>query len=249
MSNIVAICGMETDLSTVHIPLSEKAAQRYQYRMEIDLTGIVERIETKAKALGLNVTEVSRRAGKPDIVRNWQRAVRNRSDLRPRLDTLQSVADVLGISLDWLLRGEGHEAFAHATAPIAGFADAATPFQFREPAPGSTAPSPSLSAIFGAAAGTPASYRLSTDLPAFSLFNGNIVIVDLSRLPRPGELAIVSVFDEETASAVTAVRRYAPPHLVSGDSYFAPQIERMDNPAFTVRHPIIGSIRGCPLPE
>lgn len=221
------------------------ASPQYENRMSGNLADIVGRIESRAQALGLSITELSRRAGSSEMVRNWQRALRKGSDLHPRLDTLAAVAAVLGVELNWLLHGTG-AAPEKPGQPAPGFHEAATPFTFREPEPGSASPSPSLSAIFGAAALTPASYRIMAEMPGFDLRPGDIIVVDLSRLPQPGELCLVTAFDDQTASSMSTVRRYAPPFLLAGNSTLSPSLERVDNPNLTVRYPVVGSIRGCP---
>ena len=47
--------------------------------------------------------------GKPrgDLIRNWRRAVKDGRETSARLDTLGAVADVLGVSKEWLATGAG----------------------------------------------------------------------------------------------------------------------------------------------
>lgn len=47
--------------------------------------------------------------GKPksDLIRNWRRAVNEGRETSARLDTLAAVAEVLGVSKEWLATGSG----------------------------------------------------------------------------------------------------------------------------------------------
>lgn len=47
--------------------------------------------------------------GKPrgDLIRNWRRAVREGRETSARLDSLGAVAEVLGVSKEWLATGAG----------------------------------------------------------------------------------------------------------------------------------------------
>lgn len=69
---------------------------------------------------------------------------------------------------------------------------------------------------------------------------------DLARLPQPGELALVTITEDDTASAATMVCRYLPPFLTGGSMTDETQPLRVDRPGVTVRYPIIGALRGLP---
>jgi transcriptional regulator with XRE-family HTH domain len=129
-------------------------------------------------------------------------------------------------------------------SPPRGFSETATPFELRENPVPPEKPSPLLHGLFGPRLATPATYLIHSALPAFALAPGDVVIVDLARLPHAGEIALVSIFDDETASAVTTLRRYLPPFLAQGDAAPERKPMRVDDPGVTVRYPVIGSIRG-----
>jgi hypothetical protein len=105
-------------------------------------------------------------------------------------------------------------------------------------------PQGAIRAIFGPRALTPATYRVTEPLPAFDLDPGDVLICDMARLPNPGELALVSRFEDGLDDQTTEVRRYLPPYLLSGNNSSNPDIIRIDAPGVVVRFPVIGSIRG-----
>lgn len=148
-------------------------------------------------------------------------------------------AEVMRLTGTSIASSEGNPATPPARP---GFADAATPFRLRSFAAPPDSAQPSLAAIFGPALATPASYQVTTALPGFGLLPGDVLVCDLARLPMPGELALVTTFDDTAAQATTTVCRYLPPWLVTG-APDAPPL-RTDHPGVTVRYPVIGSIRG-----
>lgn len=126
----------------------------------------------------------------------------------------------------------------------AGMAEGAAPFSIKAHDPAPEATDQLLSAVFGKAAKQPASYRILRDHPAFALLTGDIVVVDLSRQPQPGETALVSIIDDNVGESTTEVLRYLPPHLLSGDTGQPVSEMRLGDSNVIVRHPIIGCIRG-----
>lgn len=214
----------------------------------MQMKDVLQRIATRAAELGLSETAVSARSKSRDTIRNWRRAVEKGQNPSARHDTLSNIAQTLCVSEDWLINGKGEpQTIAPAApAPVQGLAEGATPFTLKPHATEINDPQQALRAIFGPAATTPALYRVSTNLPAFEIAAGDVLLADLARLPSPGEIALARVVDEETASAVTVVCRYLPPFLVTGE--MGPQVQtlRVDDPGVTVRHPVVGSIRGIP---
>jgi hypothetical protein len=190
---------------------------------------------------------VSLRAGlSGDGLRNWKRKTKDGStDGAINVLTLSKVAEVLGVSREWLLTGIEHD---RSVQHPPGLQDSATPFDFvpskppnADMAARNTAP---LHAIFGGDVGTPGTYRVANSLAGFGCQTGDILILDLARLPHAGELAIVSMFDDAAGTGVTLLRRYLPPYLLSGETDLQPEFLRVDNPGITVRYPVIGLIRG-----
>lgn len=209
---------------------------------------LLDRIAERQRALGISETEVSRAAVSMDTIRNWRRAAADGRDISPRHDSLARIADRLGVSLAWLLGDDPVAAPRQAVQTRPGFSDTAAPYRI-EPAPprdGDSAQTATLRAIYGTKAGQPSSLRVLVALPAFALAPGDVLIIDLARLPRSGELAVVTVFDDEAAASATLIMQIAEPWLIHGGSPDG-QMLRIDDPAVTVRHPVIGSIRGLPV--
>lgn len=64
---------------------------------------IAERLRQALDALGLKITEASEKSGIP--YRSWQNYLRGERD--PGAEALQAMSTRLGISIDWLLTGQG----------------------------------------------------------------------------------------------------------------------------------------------
>lgn len=80
------------------------------------LKDILDRIEGRLEAVGLTATEASRRAGlSPDAIRNFRRAVRDGKESGASTKTLDKLAPILGVSLTWLMNGEGEDASSAPT--------------------------------------------------------------------------------------------------------------------------------------
>lgn len=208
------------------------------------MQAILDRITTRLNELGLSESAVSTKGGSRDMIRNWRRALEKGHATNARHDSLAKIATALQVSEEWLIHGRA--AVAAAAEPNPGMAEMATPFTLQPHASRADDPQGALRAIFGQAASTPALFRINTDLPGFDLSAGDVVLTDLARLPAAGEIALVQVTDDETASAVTMVCRFLPPFLIAGGTGQQVQTLRIDDPGVTVRHPVVGSIRGIP---
>ncbi|NBE05954.1 helix-turn-helix domain-containing protein [Paragemmobacter ruber] len=206
----------------------------------MNVPGILDRITARRTELGLSEAAVASHGGSRDLIRNWRRAAQSGTTIKPRLDSLEAIALALGVSLEWLLHG-GAEPRPHATPP-AGLQEAVTPYRLQQH--GTQGAMPELAALFGPAANTPATYRINVPMPDFQLAAGDVLVVDLARLPEPGELTLVTFTDETTASGTSTVCRYLPPYLWPGEPQQAALPLRLDNPQVTVRYPVIGSMRG-----
>lgn len=76
----------------------------------MDMKGLVERVERRLKALGLDAAQASFRAtGSRDTIRNWQRAAKAGKDSGASMKTLEPVAAVLETNVPWLTDGTGSE--------------------------------------------------------------------------------------------------------------------------------------------
>jgi hypothetical protein len=210
----------------------------------MDMKAILDRITARRTALGLSETGLSLQAGSRDLIRNWRRALERDQDISARHDSLDAIAKALSVSTAWLV-GEA-DATPQATAAPQGMAEPAEPFVFAPQPVRDSDPQGFLRAIWGRAVTTPATYRLAAALPAFALGVGDVLIADLGRLPQPGELALVTIINDATATSITTVRRYLPPYLSGGVMDADNPPLRIDQPGVTVRYPIVGSLRGLP---
>lgn len=125
-----------------------------------------------------------------------------------------------------------------------GMSESAAPYVFRPHPVAQGSNQNPLNSIFGTDLTNPATFRVNTHQISFGYLPGDILVADISRLPAVGDICIVSVFDDSNASSVTHLRRYLPPFLAAGDPADPNQLLRVDSPGVTVRHPIVGMIRG-----
>lgn len=93
-----------------------------------------------------------------------------------------------------------------------GLAEDAAPF-----ITGGKDPEHTLSALCYAAT-TPELFKARVDMPGFSIAAGDILVVDLSRGPRFGELGLVAFRDETDQSSTWGVRRWLGSSFISGDA-------------------------------
>jgi phage repressor protein C with HTH and peptisase S24 domain len=73
----------------------------------MELDSVLARIESRLKEVGLSAHAASREAGKPDAIRNLQRAVKKKDRRGIATDTLAALAPVLKTTAAWLLEGTG----------------------------------------------------------------------------------------------------------------------------------------------
>ena len=217
-----------------------------------DHTDIPHRLKALRVRARLSVREIARRVNiSPSGYLHEESSDRFKESVLPVPQARLFAAALSGTSVDasevMALTGTSAPHLAsHIPEIPQGFSDAATPFTFQEQPVTVGSSQPTLRAIFGNSAQTPATYRIEVDLPAFGLIAGDVIIVDLGRLPTPGELAIVSLFDDDSASSTTSLHRFLPPYLQSGTINPSDALLRIDQPGVTVRYPVIGSLRGVP---
>ena len=208
------------------------------------MQAILDRITTRRNELRLSESAVAAQGGSRDLIRNWRRALEKGQAISARYDSLVLIAKALRVSEDWLIHGK--EAAPDPQRIQEGLAETASPFVMSRHPTKADDPHSALRSVFGPAATSPALFKVNLDLPGFALMRGDVMLADLARLPEPGELAIVQINDDYTASAVTQVRRYLPPFLVSGELTGTDTLMRINDPGVTARHPVVGSIRGLP---
>lgn len=92
----------------------------------MDLKKVLSRIERRLKAVNLSASAASKRAKKPDAIRNIQRAVKSGDRQGVSTATLTALAPVLHTTLPWLTDGVGLEdpSAEQKTAPVWGQAGA-----------------------------------------------------------------------------------------------------------------------------
>lgn len=85
-----------------------KFGYRLNYRA-MELKEILARINLRLAKLELNKTEASRLAERPDAIRNVERAIKDGGRRGISTDTIARLAQVLGVSVEWLMTGAGPE--------------------------------------------------------------------------------------------------------------------------------------------
>lgn len=200
------------------------------------LADVIARIDQRIKELDLSDRAVSLRAGlSADAIRNWRRRAETDRGAGANVQSLGKIADQLGVSISWLTTGSENAA--------EGFSEQADPWQ----APPATVDA--VARLFAQAARNPAAtHRATVDLPVFGVQSGDLLVCDLSRLPQPGDLAVLTITDPETDESRTLIRRFLPPFLLSGAAQMGGDPEPSDNPNLTPRFPVVGIIRGASLP-
>lgn len=119
-----------------------------------------------------------------------------------------------------------------------GFAEEATPFTPQ------VSDSSAVTGLYAARARNAAiTHRSAIPMPGFGIEAGDLLVCDLSRLPTPGEIAIVTYTDENIGDALTLVRRFVPPSLL-GAGFGAADVMSIAASDVDVRYPVIGVIRG-----
>jgi transcriptional regulator with XRE-family HTH domain len=159
----------------------------------------------------------------------------------PRLENVQRIAKVLGVSLSYLVEGAtGNEA-------PPGFAESdAEPWM--PPRPQGQRPDlaemqrhlPQMLAPSGRRLTT---YRLRTAMPGFALLQGDVLIVDLNTPARQGDLVLATVVDLSTGAGTTLLRRYLPPYLVANDAAADAEMLVVDNHRTSIMGRVSASLR------
>ena len=177
---------------------------------------ILQRIDQRIADLGTSATAVSRKAsGSTELIRNWKRRVKSGdTEFGAYQSSFAAVADALGVTESWLLRGVGTR---DAPAPAPGFHDGdITPYTAPEPT--GLAPSVSASQIARALAPHLRSlqiYTLNRSFPTFSLKAGDLLIAEAQHRARHGDTVIVNFDEHQAGNPVMLLRRFQPPWLIS----------------------------------
>jgi hypothetical protein len=75
----------------------------------MELAEILARIESRLSVVRLSASKASQEAGKPDAIRNMQRAVREGRQGTVTIETIAGLAPVLRTTSEWLLTGQGKQ--------------------------------------------------------------------------------------------------------------------------------------------
>jgi len=196
------------------------------------------RIRTLREKAGKSAREVSIAAGlSPGTVQ----AIETDPDKSPRLENVQNIARVLGVSLAYLAEGERPNERAD------GFGESeAEPFELRAPAgqrPDLAEKQRLLPQLLAPAGRQLATYRLRVAMPGFALLPGDVLIVDLKASPKTGDLVLANVADLAVGSASTVLRRYLPPYLIANDAAADAEALVVDNHRTTIMGRIAASYR------
>lgn len=89
-------------MSTAKLPDAPVCSPGYSTGM--NLKDILDRVEARLSALGLSADGASKRAGKPDAIRNMRRAVKTGRG-GPTAETVAALAPVLETTAAWLIEG------------------------------------------------------------------------------------------------------------------------------------------------
>lgn len=207
----------------------------------MDMIALLDRISARAAALKLSESELSMAAGSRDLIRNWRRAAREGREIQARHSSLADIAAKLGVSTAWLIEGDSSDDDNNPTQP-AGFAEPIASFEFRPTPPRADDPEPiaAIRAVMAPGVSTPATFEVREDMPWLSICRGDILVVDLSRLAKSGDLALASIATDSTEN--TAIVRVAEPWAIEGPGH-APRLHHLSSGQVNIRYPVVGLIR------
>ncbi len=124
---------------------------------------------------------------------------------------LQKYARAFGVTVEWLMTGKANvtpfPAQKNTTEKVSGFSEGAVE-PYHAPTDQIRLQLQRLAQAMRPDSKTVASHRLTRDVPGFSMLSGDILLIDIrSTQPRPGDLVVVSIRDESSASAYSALRQ------------------------------------------
>lgn len=202
----------------------------------MDNDGLLKRLAARIADLGTTERAVSIEAtGSADTIRNWRRRHDKGERFSMRIDSLNSVAAVLGVSSAWLATGNED---GEPEQPE-GLAEETVPFQPR------MSQSEAVRLLYAdTARRAEIVRRMAQALPALGLEIGDLLVCDLGRESVQGDTVLVHVQDSRPHGS-TLIRRWFSPWLLSGHPETDAKPLRDDQIGVTVRYPVIGSIRGA----
>lgn len=133
----------------------------------------------------------------------------------PSLETLIRIAQALGVTMAELFIDEGRASTAAPERKFTGMSDEAVPFDWQDFRDRSR----STNAIEAAQSGLrhPETYRIPAAIGWLALMAGDILIVDLARPAKDGDLILVGLTDADGFNARTLVRRARGTFAMSSD--------------------------------
>ncbi len=153
---------------------------------------------------------VSRRA---ELDTSTVRKILDGSSRNPGIATVEKIARALGTTVAAI------EALGGDT-PTKGFAEERTAFAHGEATPLGPDENTELAEVITSLLKTAqhgATYKLRRGSAGFGLRAGDILVLDIGRLAKPGEMILVGVTDRLGHETRTMVRRYVPPFALSAD--------------------------------
>jgi transcriptional regulator with XRE-family HTH domain len=210
---------------------------------------ITDRLKALRNRAGLSVRDLAQRAGMSSSgYMHYENPERFKDETLPLAQArlFAAALEGTGVTADEVMALTGIPARNLVSEKTAtAFAEGAKPYIVTTQEHRTDLPQPLLGSLFGTNAVSPSSYLLTESLPAFAMNQGDVVVVDLARLPQPGEVSLVSIFDDDHATESHEVMLYLPPYLSSGRAGNQPLL-RVDDNRISVRHPVVGLLRGLP---
>ncbi len=201
----------------------------------MDIKAIVERIELrigqlKASDPNVSARSISLAAGlSGDGIRNLQRAAAKplREKGGATGETIASLARALNVSLDWLMNGVGSS--DDPWSEPSGFAESARQFVHKSGDPESDAVL-TAAKLFGQRPGVDV-WIVSDDSMLLEGFRqGDHILVDSRAAHRvaEGQIVLAQVYDDDTGTARTILRRFDPPFLMPASRDVATKPDMLD---------------------
>ncbi len=157
-------------------------------------------------------------------------------------DVATNYAQAFRVSVAWLMFGQGAMTSLDELhpPPHAGVSEDAVAYI----APTKTQADLVRSAFAQGGRHATITHRAAVTLPDLLIAAGDLLICDLSRQPEPGEIALVSV-EDGSGEMSYLIRRFLPPFLWAAPQAPHDPLLQTEHPAISVRHPVVGIIRGA----
>lgn len=203
---------------------------------------LADRLKDVREKTGKSARAVSIAAG---LSPNTVAEIEANPDRSPRLEHVQKIARVLGVSLAYLAEGQ------HQNTPSHGMSESeAEPWRPRTV----TGERPDLAdflrriaQVLAPDARSPTTFALRQAMPGFALMKGDVLVVDLKAPAQSGDLVLANVADLATGTGTTVVRRLMPPYLIANDPETDQGTLVVDNARTTIMGKIVAALRAPQL--